>query len=392
MGQERERDVIVVGAGPAGATTATILAQKGYDVLLLDRENFPRDKTCGDAVPAGAIEAMTRLGMGDKIQKAEERGEFYPLDKIRIYSPNGTMLQTRLKVGKEGGRSYVVPRMYFDAVIQQHAIESGADFKQALVKEPLVENGRVVGVQAQLNGHVKEIRSKVVVGADGVTSAIARVLRPKMKQHVDAHRAVALRAYIHDIDENPHEVEFYLYDEILPGYAWIFPAGKNVANIGLGMRLDIFRKDKYNLKKMLQYFLEMPQIKSRLKRGGELDGIKIWQLNFGSQKQLQHAYDGALLVGDAAGFINPLTGGGIHNGMISARLAGQTIDEALKKGNTSRHELEIYEQRCHEAMWSSMRRSYFIQQWVLRFPSIANVFFSYAGEDGFLARTFLEKL
>jgi geranylgeranyl reductase family protein len=392
MGQERERDVIVVGAGPAGATTATILAQKGYDVLLLDRDNFPRDKTCGDAIPAGAIEIMTRLGMGDKIQKAVERGEFYPLDKLRIYSPKGKMLQARLKDGKEGGKSYVAPRMYFDAVIQRQAIESGADFRQALVKEPLVENGRVVGVQAQLNGDVKEIRSKVVVGADGVTSAITRALRPKEKQHVDAHRAVALRAYIHDIEENPHEVEFYLYDEILPGYAWIFPTGKNMANIGLGMRLDIFRKDNYNLKKMLQHFLDMPQIKNRLKRGGELDSIKIWQLNFGSQKQLQHTYDGALLVGDAAGFINPLTGGGIHNGMISARIAGQTIDEALKKGNTSRHELEIYEQRCHEAMWSSMRRSYLIQKWVLRFPSIADVFFSYAGEDGALAKTFLEKL
>ena len=392
MGQERERDVIVVGAGPAGATTATILAQKGYDVLLLDRDNFPRDKTCGDAIPAGAIELMTRLGMGNKIQKAVERGEFYPLEKIRIYSPKGKMLQARLKEGNEGGRSYVAPRMYFDAVIQQQAVESGAEFIQALVKEPLVENGRVVGVQAQLNGDVKEIRSKVVVGADGVTSAIARALRPKEKQHVDAHRAVALRAYIHDIEEYPHEVEFYLYDEILPGYAWIFPTGKNMANIGLGMRLDIFRKNNYNLKKMLQIFLEMPQIKNRLKRGGELKDIKTWQLNFGSQKQLQHAYDGALLVGDAAGFINPLTGGGIHNGMISARLAGETIDEALKSGNTSRQELKIYEQRCHDAMWDSMRRSYLIQRWVLRFPSIADVFFSYAGEDGALAKTFLEKL
>ena len=121
-----------------------------------------------------------------------------------------------------------------------------------MVKAPLIEDGRVVGVQAQVNGDVQDIRSKVVVGADGVTSAITRALRPKEKQHVDSHRAVALRAYIHDIEENPHEVEFYLYDEILPGYAWIFPAGKNTANIGLGMRLDVFRSDDYNLKEMLE--------------------------------------------------------------------------------------------------------------------------------------------
>jgi geranylgeranyl reductase family protein len=392
MGQEHEYDVIISGAGPSGSTAATVLAQKGYDVLLLDRDEFPRDKTCGDGIPAGCFAIMRSLGMGEKIQRAVERGEFYPLAKVRIYSPKGKMLQANLQPAEDGSRSYVAPRRYFDAVIQQQAVESGAEFKQALVKEPLIEDGRVVGVQAQLNGDVKELRSKVVVGADGVTSAIARALRPKDKQHKNSHRAVALRAYINDIEENPNEVEFYLYDEILPGYAWIFPAGKNKANIGLGMRLDVFRSDNYNLRDMLQYFMEMPQIKSRLKRGGELENIKIWQLNFGSQKALQYAYDGALLVGDAAGFINPLTGGGIHNGMISAQLAGQTIDDALKKGDTTLQGLEIYEQRCHEEMWSSMRFAHFVQRWMLRFPKLADVLFTVTGEDGALARIFLEKL
>lgn len=392
MGQGHEYDVIIVGAGPAGGTTATILAQKGYDVLLLDRDEFPRDKACGDGIPAGCIDIMNSLGMGDKIQEAVANGQFYRLDKVRVYSPKGKMVQARLEPGENGGKSYVAPRIYFDAVIQQQAVESGANFEQALVKEPIIEKGHVVGVRAQLNGSVKELRSKVVVGADGVTSVITRALRPKGKQHVDSHRAVALRAYIHDITENPHEVEFYLYDEILPGYAWIFPAGKNKANIGLGMRLDVFRSGNYNLKKMLQSFLEMPEIKSRLIQGGKVDGIKSWQLNFGSQKSLQNAFDGALLVGDAAGLINPLTGGGIHNSMISAKFASQTIDEALKKGDTSLQELTIYEQLCHDAMWSNMRYSLLIQQLVMHFPSLADILFSLTGKDGALARIFLEKL
>ncbi len=390
MGQER--DVIIVGAGPSGATAAAILAQKGYDVLLLDRDGFPRDKTCGDGIPTGCIEILNRLGMGDKVDGAVERGEFHRIDQVRIFSPKGKMLRAPIKVGENGARSYVAPRMYFDAIVHEGAVESGAEFKQALVKEPIIENGRVVGVQAQLNGDVKEIRSKVVIGADGVTSAITRALRPKEQQHVDSHRAVALRAYINDIEENPHEAEFFLYDEILPGYAWIFTAGESKANIGLGMRLDVFRKQNYNLKKMLQDFLEMPQIKERLKRGGEVEGVKIWQLNFGSQKQLQHAFDGALLIGDAAGFINPLTGGGIHNGMISAQLAAQTIDDALQAGDTSLDKLGIYEHQCHGAMWKGMRRSYFIQQWVLKFPSLADAAFAITGKDGALARIFLEKL
>jgi geranylgeranyl reductase family protein len=392
MGKERERDVIIVGAGPAGATTAALLAQKGYDVLILDRHDFPRDKACGDGIPAGAIEIMLRLGMKDKIDKAVERGEFYRVNSVRILSPKGKMLRAPLTEGKEGGKSYVAPRLYFDAVIQEQAVESGAEFRKALVKEPLIEDGRVVGVQAQLNGDVKELRSKMVVGADGVTSAITRGLRPSEGQHTDVHRAVALRAYITDLEEIEREVEFYLYDEILPGYAWIFPAGNGKSNIGLGMRLDIFRKNNHNLKDMLQDFLDLPQIKPRLKRGGEIEGVKIWQLNFGSQKKLQHTFDGAILVGDAAGFINPLTGGGIHNALISANYAGQTINEALQKGDTSRESLKIYEKLCQDAMWKGMRRSFFIQRWLLRFPAIADVFFANAGEDGALAKTFLEKL
>lgn len=392
MATVKERDVIVVGGGPAGATTATILAQKGYDVLLLDRKEFPRDKACGDAIPAGAIEILWRFGMRDKIRKAEERGEFYPLKQMLLVSPKGHELEAKFTHGKEGATSYVSPRIYFDAIIQQHAVDSGAEFCRAQVKEPIIENDRVVGVRARANGSTREFRSKVVIGADGVTSVITRAIRPKPNQHVDAHRAVALRAYIEDLEEFPHEVEFYLYRDILPGYAWIFPIGESKANIGLGMRLDHFRKLKRSLDDMLKDFLEMPVIKKRLKRGGQVRDVATWQLNFGSQKDLQHAFNGALLVGDAAGFINPLTGGGIHNALLSAELAAQTVHEALEKGDTSRETMAIYEQRCHEVMWSGMKRSYMLQVWLLRFPFLIDFLVKRLKENSQLAKIFLTKL
>ena len=236
-----EHDVIVVGAGPGGATTATALAQQGHDVLLMDRQAFPRDKICGDAVSLGCIEIMRGLGMGPRIDAAIARGEFYPLSGMRLVGPSGHTLSANFHGGPNGEQSLVAPRIYFDAVIQQQAVESGARFVQAEVKEPIVEDGRVVGVLARQDGDTKAFRARVVVGADGVTSSIMRALRPEPEQHVDKHRAVALRAYIEDIELYPHEVEFFLYDDILPGYAWIFPIGENVANIGLGMRLDRFR-------------------------------------------------------------------------------------------------------------------------------------------------------
>jgi flavin-dependent dehydrogenase len=282
--------------------------------------------------------------------------------------------------------------MYFDSIIQQHAVDSGAEFQVASVKEPILEDGRIVGVNVQQNGSTKPIRSKLVVGADGVTSAITRSLRPKQAQHTDDHRAIALRAYIRDFEIHPGEVEFFLYDEILPGYAWIFPTGDEEANIGLGMRLDIFRKTHGDLKTMLQNFLQLPMIKKRIKRGGELEGIRTWQLNFGSQKQLQSAFDGALLVGDAAGFINPITGGGIHNAIISSELAAQTINEAFAAGDTSRSQLKIYEKRTHDVMWGSMRRSYLMQRIMIRFPGLAEFLINRATTNKGLVQTFLDKL
>ncbi len=392
MTSVNEREVIVVGAGPAGAMTATILAQQGRDVLLLDKNDFPRDKTCGDAVPAGAIERMWKYGMKDKIDTAVDRGEFYPLSGMLLVSPKGHELHATFHEGARGADSYVAPRVYFDHVIQRQAVESGAEFCKAQVKGPIVEDGKVVGVKARTNGSTTEFRSSIVVGADGVTSTITRNLRPKGKQHVDQHRAVAIRAYIDDIEEIPGEVEFYLYDEILPGYAWIFPLGNDKANVGLGMRLDIFRKHKANLEKMLNNFLEMPAIKKRLKRGGQMHDIASWQLNFGSQKNLQTTYDGAILVGDAAGFINPLTGGGIHNSIISAELAANIIEDALQKGDTSREALKIYEQQCHEEMWESMTTAYRFQKSFMHFPLLVDILVRFGKQSGKLTQTFLSKL
>jgi geranylgeranyl reductase family protein len=389
---DREHDVIVVGAGPAGAMTATILAQQNYDVLLLDRNGFPRDKVCGDGIPAGAFERLYRLGMQEKFEEALLRGEMYEIHKMSLVFPKGRSIVADFNYAENATHSYVMPRLYFDAVIQEHAVDSGAQFQVAAVKEPLIDNGRIVGVNAQVNGSVKPIRSKVVVGADGVTSVIARNLRPKQEQHKDKHRAIALRAYINDIEIHPGEVEFFLYEKILPGYAWIFPMGEEEANIGLGMRLDIFRKIHGDLKTMLRSFLDLPMIKKRLKRGGELEEIRSWQLSFGSQGHVQHAFNGALLVGDAGGFINPITGGGIHNALISSELAAQTINEAFNAGDTSLSQLKIYEKRTHDAMWKSMQRSYLMQRLMIRFPGLVEFLIGRAQTNKGLVQIFLDKL
>ena len=392
MASNSEHEVIVVGAGPGGATTAAALARAGRDVLLLDRQSFPRDKICGDAIALGAVSILNDLGMKDQILAARDRGEFYRLDGMRLVSPSGHTLHAGFERGPTGEESYVAPRFFFDAAIQQHAVACGVCFRQAEVKEPLLEDGRVVGVVTRENGATRTFRAPVVIGADGVTSVIMRHLRPEAEQHRDTHRAVALRAYVEGLELIPHVVEFFLYDEILPGYTWIFPAGDNLANIGLGMRLDVFRRHKRDLKRMLRDFMAMPAIRARLSPDHALRNVATWQLSFGSQERLQHTFDGALLVGDAAGFINPLTGGGIHNALISAVLAAETVDEALRRGDVSRQSLRVYEQRCDEAMWSGMRRSFFYQRFLLNYPTLVDWLIRFLGRHGGVAKTFVSKL
>lgn len=380
-----EREVIVVGSGPAGSAAAMALAQKGYDVLMLDRRPFPRDKVCGDAVPAGALDLLYSLGMEEKIRAAG----FYYIDKIRLVSPKGYMMDADLEEHHHKAQSAIVPRMQFDALLHEHAVASGAEFRVAQVKEPIIENGKVAGVRASLNGSVEEVRASLVIGADGVTSAVARALR--QDEHEDGHRAVALRAYVANIEELPHEVEFYLYDEILPGYAWIFPTAEGQANVGLGMRLDKFRDEGHNLKEMLQRFLDMPAIRSRLRSDVAVNDIATWQLNFGSQP-VQRAYDGAMLIGDAAGLINPLTGGGIANAITSAWLAAATAHQAFLKEDFSHDSLRIYDDFCQRQIWPTMRRSYLIQRVLDKAPAIVDLIIKRAHSDNEFSQTFMTKL
>jgi len=386
---KQDYEVIVVGAGPSGAITAALLTRYGHDVLLLDKQSFPRNKVCGDAITSRVIDILNFAGMKDKVKQAIARGEFYPLTHMSLISPKGRQLILLLEKSENGFTSYIAPRFYFDVLIQQLAVEEGADFFQLKVEKPLIEKERVVGVISKNNSTSLKIGAKVVVGADGVSSVITRVLRSKIR-HIDKHRALALRAYVEGIEIVPHQFDLYLYQNILPGYAWIFPMGENRANIGLGMRLDYYRKTGGKLKRMLEEFLSMPAVGKRLKQGWKLHNIASWPLNFGSQKHLQYVFNGAILVGDAAGFVNPLTGGVIHRSLISGQLAAEVIHEALQRGNISKTGLQQYEKLCHEHLLGELRRSYYLQNVLLHFPYLID-FLVFCGKGNSMIAKALSK-
>lgn len=381
-----EREIIIAGAGPTGTTAAIALSQMGHDVLLIDYQEFPRDKACGDGIPMRAVEILYKLGMEAEFNQAH----FYPIDTVRLVSPAGHIYENELRKGTQHAQAYIVPRLEFDAFLQEQAVEAGAEFCPGRIREPIIENDVVKGVRVQKNGRIQEIRSKITLAADGATSVIGRALLPQRPSA--AHQAVALRVYMEDLDVLPHQVEFFLYKDILPGYGWIFPLGKHQANVGLGMRLDKFRQHAHSLEEMLEVFLQLPFIRERIHNGGRLHQVSTWQLPLGSQKHVQRAYSGALLLGDAAWLIDPLTGGGIENGMTSALLAAQTAHHALEAGDCSVHMLRDYEKACTARLWPGIRRSSLIQRAILSYPRLLDWLIKYARNHPHLADVFLGKL
>ena len=182
-------DVIIVGSGPAGSTAATALARRGRDVLLLDRAAFPRDKACGDGIPPGTVGILHDLGMAETLRAAD----FHRIDALRLVSARGRDWRLDFTPRRDGADFFIAPRVRFDEVLRRHAIASGARFQRAQVRAPLLENGRVVGVRAEIDGVENEIAARVVIGADGATSAIARALVPEKPP--ESHRAVAIQLW-----------------------------------------------------------------------------------------------------------------------------------------------------------------------------------------------------
>jgi geranylgeranyl reductase family protein len=367
-------DVIVVGAGPAGSTAAAVLARRGRDVVLLDRAPFPRDKVCGDGIPPGTVGILHDLGMAESLRAAA----FHPVESLRLVSARGRDWRLRFRPRRDGVDFFIAPRLRFDELLRAHAVASGAEFQLAQVRAPLVEGGRVVGVRAEAGGVERVLRARIVIGADGATSAIARALLPDKPP--ETHRAVAIRAYLDDFDALPGTVEFHFGSRFAPGYAWVFPLGERAANVGVIVRTDRFKRRGVAIEALLREFVVGADLCGRGARFESLRGIATWQLPLAAPVHAPRAFDGAVLAGDAARLVDALTGEGIHNAVVSGKLAGEAADRALVSGDASQATLSAdYEDRLEAEIGRLARRSYRCQKYITAFPPVLEAMFVLAG-------------
>ena len=362
-------DVIIVGAGPAGSTAAASLARRGRDVLLLDRAEFPRDKPCGDGIPPGTVAILHDLGLKDSLRDAG----FAPVHAVRLVSGRGRDFRIDFTAKRADAEFFIAPRIRFDDLLRCHAVASGARFELGSVRAPVMDGHRVAGVRVKNGGEEKDIRARLVIAADGATSAIARAL--SSDKPPEAHRGVAIRAYLDGIETLTSTVEFHFSAPLAPGYGWIFPLGDRRANVGVIVRTDRFKQRGVALETLLDDFLDSPDVRVRMEPGAKPVDVATWQLPYATPRSHPRAFQGALLAGDAGRFIDSVTGEGIHHAVVTAAIAAEVADEALAQPGRADEILASYDARCDRAIGSLIRRSYHAQKYVVAHPLVLEALF-----------------
>ena len=310
-------DVLVVGSGPAGSVAALVLARGGARVALVDKARFPRDKACGDLVGPRGVQLLDDLGI--KVPGARRVGDMI------VVGPTGRRLRLPCRPGVTyPGHGFAAPRAVLDETLRAAAVSAGAEFFVGRAAVPLLRDGRLEGFELSTG---TRLCADVVIGADGATSRVADV-----GGLVDPTRVLwgfALRAYVDDPVTLPH---ILLWEPDawrgFPGYGWLFPGVGGRANIGLGLGVLSDRSAGGAAAQRFEAFV------AHLRRLGVLENdpspatLLPGRLGGWLKMGIVGTSPGrgrVLLVGDAAGLVNPLQGEGISQAMGSGRAAAEAV-------------------------------------------------------------------
>jgi geranylgeranyl reductase family protein len=335
-------DVLVVGGGPAGAATGYWLASAGHEVAIVERKTFPREKTCGDGLTPRAVRQLADMGLSDALRR------FHRFDGLRA-TAHGRILELRWPSHPVyPSHGYVVRRRDLDDLVAQHAVAAGAtvwEGTEALA--PIVERGFVRGAVVTRRDATRdeEIRARYVVVADGANSRFGRSLGTFRER--EWPYGTAIRGYW----ESPRHADPWIESALdvkdrngnpLPGYGWIFPVGDGTVNIGVGL-LSTFRDFKgVNTTHLLREYVATAPDYWRLDVDSVCGKPTSGRLPMGGSVGPK-AGPSWLVVGDAAGTVNPFNGEGIDYAYETGRLAAELLSEALESRNPS--VLQTYERR-----------------------------------------------
>jgi geranylgeranyl reductase family protein len=327
-------DVVVVGAGPGGSAAAAALARAGLDVLLLDRSEFPRDKTCGDALSPVGVTVLRALELGESL----EQGAFR-FDGVRITAPGGQTVATPIPPHPvHPSFGFVAPRNSLDDWIRQAAIRMGARFEGRFHARGFRhEPGRIV-VRGEAAGAGAERAARLAVVATGASLPLlaSAGLAPRRPRF-----AYAARAYFEGTRGIGRDLHIRFDGVPLPGYAWIFPVSEVSANVGAGFYRRT-RRTPPTAAAMLDAFLASRGARSLLDGASPTGPVHGFPLRTDFHRSRAFG-PRILLVGEAAGLVNPFTGEGIDYSLESGMLAAEASRSILEEGDFGPRSLGRYD-------------------------------------------------
>lgn len=323
-------DVIIVGAGPAGLTAARVLSKGGLKVAIFEKDRHLGTKPCGEAVSKQTLEDAMIAPSRDFI--AQE------IKCATIYAPNGK----GISIKDEAAAGYVMNKKLFLQRLAEKAVEEGVDFFINHAVVDLRREGNIVIVKSSR----EEYKARLVIGADGFASTVSSKFgfeSSKIREVIPCLQYVMVNCNLDD----PQTIEFYLGNEVAPlGYAYIFPKGNRTANVGIGVR---GRPTTPYLNKFLKN-------NSTIFDKARVVGIEAAVVTISGLLD-ETVNDNVMLVGEAAGQVIPLTGGGIHSSIVGGKFAGETALEAIEEDDLSRNRLEQYSERFNEHWGKRIRDS-----------------------------------
>jgi geranylgeranyl reductase family protein len=347
---DADADVIVVGAGPSGATAAYHLARSGVSVLMLEKAELPREKVCGDGLTPRAVAQLIKLGIDTSEGNGWRRNK-----GLRIYGGGMRLHLDWPELGDFPGYGLIRRRLDFDEQLARHAQKAGVELHERCTVTGPVEDaatGRIVGVTARHDGGEEvTYRARVVIAADGNSARLA--IARGLDRQDDRPMGVAIRTYFTSprTDDDWLETWLELWDSTsgndgttsrstLPGYGWIFGMGDGTSNVGLGILNTEHSYGRLDYKALLRRWLDKLPAEWQYTPEFQVGPVRGAALPMGFNRK--PVYDrGLLLIGDAAGMVNPFNGEGIAYAMESGEIAADVIASALARDNVAAREMTL---------------------------------------------------
>ncbi|MEI7490218.1 MAG: geranylgeranyl reductase family protein [Bacteroidota bacterium] len=381
----RKFDVLIVGGGPAGVSTALCLRDSGLSAALIDKAVFPREKICGDGLTLDVVKQLALISE----ELAASFGNFtskWPCYSAEIFSPDYSQISIAVRPKQEQRPMFTCRRADFDKFLidQAKKLENISIFENTHPQKLVIDKDKVL-----LEAGEDTFEGRVIVGADGVNSFVARELG--VERIGRGQQCVALRTYYTGLKplREGSQIEMYLPVETLPGYLWIFHLGDGTSNVGVGMPAPVINKKGINLRKCFEGLLMSEPLKSRLAGAMRMEAVKGYTIPYGGRRRSISGHS-FLLAGDAAALVDPISGEGVGNSIRSGRVAAGHIINCFRAddfsaGFNKAYDDEIYRRMMPEFKFHIMLRS------LLKYPSLLNYFVGTASGHPRVGRS-LQKL